>query len=166
MTIELCDYRDKRGSFDGIASIEMIEAVGERYWPTYFRTIHDRLMDGGRAVIQAITVPDARFATYRRNVDFIQKHIFPGGMLISPGRLGEEAVRAGLVQIGALAFGESYSQTLRRWHESFTEQWGRIEALGYDLRLRRMWELYLTSCASAFRTGICDVSQFALRRPA
>lgn len=166
VAIELRDYRDLRGRFDGLASIEMIEAVGERYWPAYFRAIHDRLAPGARAVIQAITVPDARFEGYRRNVDFIQKHIFPGGMLIAPGRLADEAARAGLARLGALDFGESYSQTLRRWHETFAQHWGRIEALGYDLRFRRMWELYLTSCAAAFRTGICDVSQFTLRRPA
>jgi len=171
--IKLQDYRDETGVYDGIASIEMLEAVGEAYWPTYFATLRDRLKAGGRATVQVITVPDARFALYRRNVDFIQKYIFPGGMLISPGRFADEARRAGLGWDAAITFGESYSQTLRRWHERFTAAWPRIQTLRqpgiagatYDTRFRRMWEFYLTSCAGAFHTGICDVTQITLRRP-
>jgi cyclopropane-fatty-acyl-phospholipid synthase len=164
--IKLQDYRDERGAYDGIASIEMFEAVGEKYWPVYFGTVRDRLKPGAPATLQIITVPDARFEAYRKGVDFIQKYIFPGGMLISPGRLRAEAARAGLETRSSLEFGESYSQTLRRWHQTFLEQWGRIQAMGFDERFRRMWEFYLTSCAAAFHTGTCDVTQVTLRRPA
>jgi len=165
--IKLCDYRDERGRYDAIASIEMFEAVGEKYWPAYFDTLRERLNPGGRATVQVITVPDERFPTYRRNVDFIQKYIFPGGMLISPSVFRAQAGRAGLGWLESIEFGDSYSQTLRRWRERFTEQWVRIRELGgYDERFRRMWDFYLTSCAAAFRTGICDVTQITLRRPA
>ncbi|MCC5989141.1 MAG: class I SAM-dependent methyltransferase [Pararhodobacter sp.] len=164
--IRMQDYRDEAGRYDAIASIEMFEAVGEKYWPAYFDTLRERLKAGGKAVVQVITVPDARFETYRRNVDFIQKYIFPGGMLISPSRFRAEAGRAGLQVPGSMEFGESYSQTLRRWHERFLAEWDRIAPQGYDARFRRMWEFYLTSCAAAFRTGICDVTQITLRRPA
>ena len=163
--IKLCDYRDERGSYDGIASIEMFEAVGEAYWPAYFTTLRDRLAPGGRATVQVITVPDDRFPVYRRNVDFIQKHIFPGGMLISPAVFRQQAARAGLSWASSLEFGQSYSQTLRRWYETFTAQWDQIRAMGYDDRFRRMWDFYLTSCASAFQAGSCDVTQITLRRP-
>ncbi len=164
--IRLQDYRDETGSYDGIASIEMFEAVGEKYWPSYFTTLRERLKAGAQAVVQVITVPDARFETYRTNVDFIQKYIFPGGMLISPSRFRQEAGQVGLYVPGSIEFGDSYSQTLRRWHDAFLAEWGRISAMGYDDRFRRMWEFYLTSCAAAFRTGICDVTQITLRRPA
>lgn len=171
--IKLQDYRDETGLYDGIASIEMFEAVGERYWPTYFDTLKARLKEGAHATVQVITVPNERFAIYRKNVDFIQKYIFPGGMLISPARFADEARRAGLNWAGSIEFGESYSQTLRRWHERFLAVWHRIEALtphggatAFDARFRRMWEYYLTSCAGAFHTGICDVTQITLRRPA
>ncbi|MCC5999830.1 MAG: class I SAM-dependent methyltransferase [Pararhodobacter sp.] len=164
--IRLQDYRDEKGRYDGIASIEMFEAVGEKYWPAYFSTLHERLKAGAQAVIQVITVPDARFEAYRNNVDFIQKYIFPGGMLISPGRFRQEAGQAGLDVPCSIEFGDSYSQTLRRWHERFLGEWARINGMGYDERFRRMWEFYLTSCAAAFRTGICDVTQITLRRPA
>mgnify|MGYP001240554113 CR=1 FL=1 len=164
--IKLQDYRDERGQYDGIASIEMFEAVGEKYWPVYFDTLRARLKAGARATIQVITVPDHRFNLYRKNVDFIQKYIFPGGMLISPARFTQEAQRAGLAFLSSMEFGESYSQTLRRWHEAFTGAWDRVSAMGYDARFRRMWDFYLTSCAGAFHTGICDVTQITLRRPA
>ena len=174
--IKLQDYRDETGRYDAIASIEMFEAVGEKYWPSYFDTLRDRLKEGARATVQVITVPNERFATYRKQVDFIQRYIFPGGMLISPARFAQEAQRAGLSWLSSIEFGESYSQTLRRWHDSFTAAWDRIQALGesnravgttpYDDRFRRMWEFYLTSCAGAFHTGICDVTQITLHRPA
>ena len=164
--IKLQDYRDERGQYDAIASIEMFEAVGEKYWPVYFDTVRERLKPGRLATLQIITVPDSRFETYRKGVDFIQKYIFPGGMLISPGRLQTEAARAGLETRGSLEFGESYSQTLRRWHETFLDRWERIQTMGFDDRFRRMWEFYLTGCAAAFHSGICDVTQITLRRPA
>ncbi|PWE30112.1 SAM-dependent methyltransferase [Pararhodobacter marinus] len=164
--IKMQDYRDERGTYDGIASIEMFEAVGESYWPAYFETVRDRLKAGAKATIQVITVPNDRFPTYRKNVDFIQKYIFPGGMLISPARFAQEAQKAGLGWLSSIEFGESYSITLRRWHESFTNAWDRIQTMGYDMRFKRMWDFYLTSCAGAFHTGICDVTQITLRRPA
>tara|TARA_R110002074_G_scaffold20396_15_gene64706 strand:+ start:1514 stop:2731 length:1218 start_codon:yes stop_codon:yes gene_type:complete len=163
--IKLQDYRDEAGRYDAVASIEMFEAVGEKYWPAYFNAVRDRLKDGARATIQVITVPNDRFETYRKNVDFIQKYIFPGGMLISPKVFEQQARAAGLSWSSSIEFGESYSLTLRRWHEVFTARWGVLQAMGYDDRFKRMWDFYLTSCAAAFRTGICDVTQITLRRP-
>jgi cyclopropane-fatty-acyl-phospholipid synthase len=162
--IKLQDYRDEIGHYDGIASIEMFEAVGEKYWPGYFDAVRDRLKAGAKATIQVITVPNERFPQYRKSVDFIQKYVFPGGMLISPARFSQEAKRAGLSFLSSIEFGESYSLTLRRWHEVFTQRWDQIQALGYDARFKRLWDFYLTSCAAAFRTGICDVTQITLRR--
>ncbi|MEX1663267.1 class I SAM-dependent methyltransferase [Thioclava sp. 15-R06ZXC-3] len=164
--IRMQDYRDDRGLYDGIASIEMFEAVGEKYWPTYFQVVRDRLKPGRNATLQIITVQDARFATYRKGVDFIQKHIFPGGMLPSPGMLRDEVRRAGLQVSRSIEFGDSYSQTLRRWHGSFNEHWEEISQLGFDDRFRRMWNLYLTSSAGAFQGGHCDVTQITITRPA
>jgi cyclopropane-fatty-acyl-phospholipid synthase len=165
VTIKLQDYRDEEGRYDAIASIEMFEAVGEKYWPTYFETVRDRLHPGRRATLQVITVEDARFDTYRKGVDFIQKYIFPGGMLPSPSVLRREAEKAGLRTLGSIEFGDSYSQTLRRWHETFNARWNEVARLGFDDRFRRMWNYYLASCAGAFRFGICDVTQITLTRP-
>ena len=163
--IKLQDYRDERGVYDGIASIEMFEAVGEKYWPTYFATVRDRLKPGRNATLQIITVQDARFEIYRKGVDFIQKYIFPGGMLPSPTVLREEVRRAGLQVLRSVEFGDGYSQTLRRWYDTFNDRWGDIQRLGFDDRFRRMWNLYLTSCAGAFAGGNCDVTQITITRP-
>ena len=163
--IKLQDYRDERGVYDGIASIEMFEAVGERYWPTYFDTLRERLKPGKQATLQIITIGDDRFHLYRRSVDFIQKYIFPGGMLPSPSALKAEIARAGLEFKGSVEFGHSYSQTLRRWYDSFNDRWSEVQAMGFDDRFRRMWNLYLTSCAGAFEGGNCDVTQVTLLRP-
>jgi cyclopropane-fatty-acyl-phospholipid synthase len=163
--IKLQDYRDERGRYDGIASIEMFEAVGERYWPTYFDTLRDRLNPGRNATLQIITVHDARFEMYRKGVDFIQKYIFPGGMLPSPSALRREVERAGLTVRQSIEFGDSYSQTLRRWHDRFNDRWDEVQRLGFDDRFRRMWNFYLTSCAAAFRSGNCDVTQITVTRP-
>lgn len=162
--IKLQDYRDERGSYDGIASIEMFEAVGEKYWPVYFDTVRDRLKPGARATLQIITLQDRRFETYRKGVDFIQKYIFPGGMLPSPSALRREISRAGLGLVGSFEFGESYSQTLRRWHDVFNMRWDDVSRLGFDERFRRMWNFYLTSCAGAFHGGNCDVTQITVTR--
>jgi cyclopropane-fatty-acyl-phospholipid synthase len=164
--IVMRDYRDERGVYDGVASIEMFEAVGEKYWPAYFATVRDRLKPGAQATIQVITIPDSMFPTYRRTVDFIQKYIFPGGMLPSPEVLRAQIERAGLTPMGSLTFGESYSETLRRWHSAFNAAWTDIQPLGFDERFRRMWTFYLTSCAACFRTGTTDVAQVTMRRPA
>ncbi len=163
---KLQDYRDERGTYDGIASIEMFEAVGERYWPVYFDTVRERLKSGRNATLQIITLQDRRFEIYRKGVDFIQKYIFPGGMLPSPTALRQEIAKAGLSFVGSFEFGESYSQTLRRWHEVFNHRWDEIAHLGFDARFQRMWNFYLTSCAGAFRGGNCDVTQITVSRPA
>ena len=163
--IRLQDYRDERGSYDGIASIEMFEAVGERYWPVYFDAVRERLKPGRNATLQIITVAEARWQLYRRGVDFIQKHIFPGGMLPAPSVLREEVAKAGLRVKGTIEFGESYSLTLRRWHETFTARWAEVKSLGFDDRFKRMWDFYLASCAGAFQGGNCDVTQITVTRP-
>lgn len=163
--IKMQDYRDERGLYDSIASIEMFEAVGEKYWPTYFNTLRERLKPGGNATLQIITVQDKRWEVYRRGVDFIQKYIFPGGMLPSPMALRAEVERAGLRLSGSIEFGPSYSQTLRRWHDTFNDRWDEISHMGFDDRFRRMWNFYLTSCAGAFEGGNCDVTQITVTRP-
>ncbi len=163
--IRLQDYRDERGSYDGIASIEMFEAVGEKYWPVYFDTLRERLKPGRNATLQIITVQDKRWEVYRKGVDFIQKYIFPGGMLPSPTALRREIDRAGLGIQGSVEFGESYSLTLRRWHETFNSRWDEVARLGFDDRFRRMWNFYLTSCAATFHHGNCDVTQITVSRP-
>ena len=163
--IKLQDYRDETGVYDGVASIEMFEAVGEKYWPTYFDTLRDCLKPGANATLQIITVPEHRFHTYRKTVDFIQKYIFPGGMLPSPGALSREIAAAGLVRKGSIEFGESYSLTLRRWYDTFNARWPEVERQGFDDRFRRMWNFYLTSCAGAFHGGNCDVTQITFSRP-
>ena len=164
--LKLQDYRDETGSYDGVASIEMFEAVGEKYWPVYFNTVRDRLRPGGSATLQIITVQDKRWEVYRKGVDFIQRYIFPGGMLPSPSVLRAEVEKAGLQVRKSFEFGPSYSQTLRRWHQTFDEKWDSIANLGFDDRFRRMWNFYLTSCAAAFEGGICDVTQITITRPA
>ncbi|WP_323782830.1 cyclopropane-fatty-acyl-phospholipid synthase family protein [Thalassovita sp.] len=164
--LKLQDYRDEAGHYDGIASIEMFEAVGEKYWPVYFNKVRDCLKPGKNATLQIITLQEKRFETYRKGVDFIQKYIFPGGMLPSATALRREIARAKLTEIGSIEFGESYSQTLRRWHERFNARWEDVAALGFDERFRRMWNFYLTSCAGSFHGGNCDVTQITIQRPA
>jgi cyclopropane-fatty-acyl-phospholipid synthase len=164
VSFKLQDYRDETGVYDGIASIEMFEAVGEKYWPTYFRTVRERLRPGRNATLQIITVQDARFEAYRKGVDFIQKYIFPGGMLPGPSVLKEQVRAAGLEVKRSIEFGESYSQTLRRWHDTFNERWNDVQALGFDDRFKRMWDMYLTSCAATFHYGNCDVTQITITR--
>ena len=143
----------------------MFEAVGQRYWPVYFKQVRERLKPGRHATLQIILVPDARWPIYKRGVDFIQKYIFPGGMLPAPSVLKAEIERAGLVMRGSLEFAESYSLTLRRWHEVFNDRWSDVARLGFDERFKRMWDFYLTSCAGAFRSGNCDVTQITVTRP-
>jgi len=159
---KLQDYRDETGQYDGIASIEMFEAVGQKYWPSYFKVLRDCLKPGRHATLKIITVQDARWDVYQRGVDFIQKYIFPGGMLPSPSALRTEIETAGLNVVRSLEFGESYSQTLRRWHDVFNGKWDQVAALGFDERFRRMWNFYLTSCAATFSTSNCDVTQITV----
>jgi cyclopropane-fatty-acyl-phospholipid synthase len=165
VTLKLQDYRDETGQYDGVASIEMFEAVGEKYWPVFFDSLRARLKPGARATLQIITVEDRRFESYRKDIDFIQKYIFPGGMLPGPSVLRQEVARAGLHEIGSVEFGQSYSETLRRWHVTFNEKWPEIASMGFDARFRRMWNFYLTSCAAAFKGGSCDVTQITIARP-
>ncbi len=162
--LRLQDYRDVDGTFDRIVSIEMIEAVGERFWPTYFRTLHDRLRPGGTAVIQSITIDDAAFDGYRRGADFIQHFIFPGGMLPSPSALRREAARAGLSFEVAETFGADYATTLAEWRRRFVAAWPTIAPLGFDEPFRRLWEYYLCYCEAGFRCGRVDVGLYRLRR--
>jgi len=166
VNIVMRDYREETGRYDGVASIEMFEAVGEKYWPDYFNAVRDRLKPGGNATLQIITIADKRFETYRRGVDFLQKHIFPGGMLPSTSALAEQISNAGLTQLGSIEFGESYSITLRRWYERFNDAWDEIAKMGFDDRFKRMWDFYLTSCAAAFHSGNCDVTQVTVTRSA
>jgi cyclopropane-fatty-acyl-phospholipid synthase len=162
--IRLIDYRDVQGHFDRIASIEMFEAVGEKYWPTYFGKVQSLLGAGGVAGLQIITIRDQDFEDYRRRPDFIQKYIFPGGMLPSETRLREEIARAGLSQQSACHFGLDYAETLAEWARRFEAAWPDIELLGFDGRFRRLWRFYLAYCEAGFRGGRSDVVQVALTR--
>ena len=164
--IVMRDYRDEEGRYDGIASIEMFEAVGEKYWPGYFDMIRERLKPGATASLQIITIADEWFPSYRKSVDFIQKYIFPGGMLPSPTALREQVAKAGLDFTGSIEFGKSYSDTLRLWSVDFNAKWDEIQKLGFDERFRRMWNFYLASCGATFLSGTTDVTQVAIRRPA
>lgn len=157
---ELCDYRDVRGQYDHIVSIEMIEAVGERFWPTYFGQLSALLKPGGRCVVQAITIADALFARYRRGTDFIQRHIFPGGMLPSPRVVHRQAARVGLAVTDDFAFGAGYARTLARWHEAFDARAEAVRAQGFDERFMRMWRFYLAYCEAGFNSGDIDVHHY------
>lgn len=163
---ELRDYRDLRGRYDHIVSIEMIEAVGERYWPAFFATVAGALAPGGRACLQAITIDDRRFEQYRSGTDFIQQYIFPGGMLPSPSRFRAEAARQGLAVTGEYAFGRDYAETLRRWREVFLRRAADARALGHDDRFIRMWDFYLAYCEAGFETLCTNVHQFELTHAA
>lgn len=164
--IRLQDYRDVSERFDAIASIEMFEAVGEAHWPVYFDQVQACLKPGGRAALQIITIRDDLFDSYRGSVDFIQKYVFPGGMLPTVERLEEEAGRAGLIPAGKHMFGGDYARTLAAWHQSYMAAWPRIEPLGFDRRFDRIWRYYLAYCEAGFVSGRIDVGQFEYRRPA
>lgn len=163
--IRLQDYRDVAGQFDRIVSVEMIEAVGERWWPTYFATLRDRLKPGGKAGLQAIVIADDRFESYRRACDFIQRHVFPGGMLPSPGALRSQADQAGLELVTTRRFGLDYDRTLERWGRDFRQSWPGIAPLGFDDRFKRLWEFYIAYCRAGFRTRAVDVHHLVLSRP-
>jgi cyclopropane-fatty-acyl-phospholipid synthase len=162
--IQLIDYRDVKGAFDRVASIEMFEAVGEKYWPTYFNKIHDVLAPGGQAGLQIITIKDELFADYRSRADFIQKYIFPGGMLPSEKRLREETDKAGLEWRNIARFGQNYADTLVQWSERFQGAWDEIKPLGFDERFRRLWQFYLSYCEAGFRTERTNVIQLGLAK--
>jgi cyclopropane-fatty-acyl-phospholipid synthase len=160
--IRLEDYRTSRGLFDMIVSIEMFEAVGEHYWPQYFRTVAERLKQGGRAIIQTITIRDELFDVYRLRSDFIRHYVFPGGMLPSFERFCGEAERAGLKAVDAFSFGKDYARTLREWSRRMNERKEEIFALGFDQRFLRNWQFYLGICAAAFRIERTTVVQVEL----
>jgi cyclopropane-fatty-acyl-phospholipid synthase len=164
--LRLQDYRDVRETFDRVVSIEMIEAVGEKYWPAYFGKIAACLKPGGLAVLQVITIAEERFAFYRSNADFIQRYVFPGGMLPSPGAMREQIAQAGLALVSLETFGESYARTLGEWNRRFQRAWNDIEAMGYSRRFKRTWEYYLSYCEAGFRARTIDVALYTLRKPA
>jgi len=161
---ELRDYRDLHARADAIVSIEMLEAVGERWWPAYFDKLAACLPPGGRALVQSIVIDDALFERYRRGSDFIREYVFPGGMLPSRARVQREAARAGLDVIGTQAFGLDYARTLALWRARFSAALPQVRALGFDARFERLWTFYLAYCEAGFRSGSTDVAQFLLRR--
>ncbi len=158
----LRDYRDMRKKFDAIVSIEMFEAVGEKYWPAYFKAIAENLSNGGKAVIQTITVRDDVFDQYRQRSDFIRHYVFPGGMLPSIKRFHEEAEKSGLKCVETFTFGQDYAKTLREWLTRFDDKRDEILALGYSESFIRNWRFYLGLCAAAFAVGRTDVAQIEL----
>ena len=160
--IRLQDYRDVRGVFDKIVSIEMFEAVGVEHWPIYFDTLRQSLNAGGRAAVQTITIGDEHFASYRRTPDFIQHYIFPGGVLPSPSVFAESVAAAGMAVCNTHFFGPSYAETLRRWKKDFLRAWPMIQEMGFDERFRRMWLYYLCYSEVGFDTGKIDVAQFTI----
>lgn len=163
--IKLQDYRDETGRYDAVASIEMFEAVGEEYWPSFFSKVGDVLKPGGKAGLQIITIRDDLFETYRKRADFIQRYIFPGGVLPSVEILRAQFDTAGLKDAGAQMFRLDYAETLHHWLERFREAWDDIRPMGFDERFKRMWEFYLAYCEAGFRTGRIDVGQFAVQKP-
>lgn len=162
--LRLQDYRDIDGQFDHIVSIEMLEAVGARWWPRYFRTLHDRLKPGGRAMVQVITIGDDHFARYQRGTDFIQQFIFPGGMLPSPAALDRDIASAGLQLAERYTFGRDYAETLRRWLHDFNAALPQVYGQGFDQAFVRLWQFYLHYCIAGFDAGRTDVCQLEIRR--
>ena len=160
--LRLQDYRDTKERYDHLVSIEMFEAVGEKWWPAYFNTLAKALRPGGRAVVQSITIDDSLFPAYRRSTDFIQQFIFPGGMLPSRSVFRREAERQGLRVTDEFAFGLDYARTLAEWRKAFEANWPEIAGLGFDDTFRRLWRLYLCYCEAGFIAGNIDVVQFEL----
>jgi len=166
--LRLLDYRDLTlgpgdGPFDAIASIEMFEAVGREYWPSFFQTVKRQLKPGGKACVQSIVIRDDLFERYVESTDFIQQYIFPGGLLPSPAEFRKAAQQAGLQVVNELAFGLDYAETLHRWRERFLSQDGPVRELGFDTRFMRIWEFYLAYCEAAFSMGNTNVMQFTLQ---
>jgi cyclopropane-fatty-acyl-phospholipid synthase len=163
--IRLQDYRDESERYDRIASIEMIEAVGEQFWPSYFSQLRDRLLPGGLAGIQAITIQDSSFPYYRREIDFIRRYVFPGGMLPTPQILKSLGERFGVPVIRERIFGQDYAKTLATWRNNFRSAWPNLTPLGFDERFRRLWEYYLAYCEAGFLSGNIDVRQVIFAKP-
>jgi cyclopropane-fatty-acyl-phospholipid synthase len=164
VAFDMTDYRDLEGCYDRIVSIEMLEAVGEVYWPIYFKTLHNRLNAGGIAVLQVITIDEARFDAYRGSADFIQRHIFPGGMLPTKAIIVELSARAGLKLVSTQSFGQSYAATLSEWRKRFLASWPSIAEMGFPERFRRLWDYYLCYCEAGFRAETIDVGFYVLAK--
>ena len=162
--IRLEDYRDHKGSYDGVASIEMFEAVGEAYWPSYFDKVRECLKDGAKAALQIITIDDHLFKRYRKRADFIQRYIFPGGMLPSETALRASFDNAGLRYDGVHYFGLDYARTLKIWAQRFESAWEQIQTYDFDDRFHRLWRFYLSYCEAGFRNGRINVGQFQLSK--
>jgi len=162
--IQLQDYRDVDGQYDRIASIEMFEAVGESYWPVYFDKLAALVRPGGKIGLQIITISDAYYESYRRSADFIQRHVFPGGMLPSPSALQKQFERAGLQMLSETSFGLDYARTLATWNQRFQTAWPELRQLGFDRRFKRLWQYYLAYCEVGFKAGWTDVCQLSLSR--
>ncbi len=162
--VRLQDYRDERGVYDGVASIEMFEAVGEEYWTTYFTQVRDRLKEGGRAALQIITIDEEIFPRYRREMDFIRRYVFPGGMLPTRSILEKLGARHDLSLVAQRAFGRDYALTLAQWRDRFRAAWPEIVHQGFDERFRRLWEYYLSYCEAGFRSGAIDVRHLVFAR--
>jgi cyclopropane-fatty-acyl-phospholipid synthase len=161
--LQFRDYRDIEGQYDHIVSIEMIEAVGERYWPDYFATLKRHVVPGGSAIVQAIVIADDFFERYRKHPEFIQTYVFPGGMLLSPSSLREQCRQAGLKVAELYSFGLDYARTLETWLGRFDGVADQVDRMGFDERFRRMWRYYLAYCAAGFSTRRTDVLQAHFR---
>ena len=159
VSLELCDYRDLKGKYDRVVSIEMIEAVGEKYWRNYFKKIKDVLKKDGLAGIQVILINNKSYQKYSKSVDFIQKYVFPGGMLPSQEKLNENYVNAGLIEINSHSFGKSYAKTLTIWHKEFLNSLPYIKKLGFDIKLERIFKYYFSYCKAGFNSERIDVAQ-------
>jgi len=164
VTLKLCDYRDEQGTFDRIVSIEMFEAVGQEFWKAYFAKLEARLVPGGRAALQVITIREDIFPRYLREMDFIRHYIFPGGMLPTPSHLRALGESVGFEQTSELTFGGDYAATCRAWRERFDQAWTKIASLGFDDRFRRLWRYYLAYCEAGFSVGTIDVCQIGFRK--
>ncbi len=161
-TVRALDYRLARGRYDKIVSIEMIEAVGEKYWPKFFEQLKTLLMPNGSIGLQLITIDETAFSLYRKYPDFIQKYIFPGGMLMTKDLLKELSASAGLQLVEMRDFGSDYAKTLRLWRERFNAAWPELEKMGFEGGFRKMWNFYLCYCEAGFDNGLIDVSQVHL----
>lgn len=164
--IKFEDYRDERGVYDHIVSIEMFEAVGEKHWPTYFAALRDRLKPGGKAGLQIITINEAAFEPYKKRPDFIQAYVFPGGMLPTPRHLRALGADASLTLSHELVFAQDYARTLAEWRQRFWASWDKVAKLGFDARFKRLWEFYLYYCEAGFRSEYIDVRQVVFEKAA
>ncbi len=163
VNIEIKDYRDLKSKYNSIASIEMIEAVGQNYLESYFKTIKDSLSDGGKAAIQAITIDDSLYDRYRNKEDFIQKYIFPGGFLPNKNTINKLVSKNGLSVNSYISYADHYADTLAIWRDEFNKKWSLIKEQGFDLTFKRMWEFYLSYCEAGFKSKNIDLIQFSLQ---